>query len=155
MGADHGLKPVHPLNGLRVVSYYGCMNMFPPELRRKSRPTRQLEDQLERLGAEVYRWPGRDQCCGTFLSATSPEITTPMVNRLMTQAAECGAECVVTACAMCQLNLEIRCSRDLAIPVLHYSEILALTLGAADCGKGFYRHLTDPSGVLQDRGIPF
>ncbi len=155
MGAGEGLSPVHSLNGLRVAPYYGCMNMFPPVIRREGRPSRQLEDQLGILGAEAHAWPGRDQCCGTFLAATSPEITTPMVDRLMAQAVESGAECIVTACAMCQLNLEIRCTLDHTLPVLHYSEILALALGAADCRKGFHRHLQDPSETLKARGIPF
>lgn len=37
MGASRGLPPVHPLNGLRAAPYYGCMNMFPPEIRREAR----------------------------------------------------------------------------------------------------------------------
>jgi heterodisulfide reductase subunit B len=54
---------------------------------------------------------------------------------------------------MCQLNLEIRCTLNSRIPVLHLSEILALALGAEGHRDWFKRHLVDPRPALKSRGL--
>jgi len=59
------------------------------------------------------------------------------------------ADCLVTACALYQLNLEIRCSVKDKVPIFHFPEILALALGAEDYGGWFIRHLIDPRAVIQ------
>jgi heterodisulfide reductase subunit B len=76
-----------------------------------------------------------------------------LVNKIIEGANKVGAECIITACAMCQLNLEIRCTLDSKIPVLHLSEILALALGAERYGSWFKRHLVDPRPILKSRGL--
>ena len=63
------------------------------------------------------------------------------------------ANCLVTACAMCQLNLEIRCTTKTRLPIFHFSEILALALGAEDYETWFVRHLVDPRPVLQNLAL--
>jgi heterodisulfide reductase subunit B len=59
----------------------------------------------------------------------------------------------VTACAMCQLNLEIRCTLKDKIPTLHFSEILALAFGAKGSKSWFKRHLVDPMPLLKSKGL--
>jgi heterodisulfide reductase subunit B len=49
------------------------------------------------------------------------------------------ADCLVTACTMYQLNLEIRNTHKARIPIFHFSEILALALGADDYEEWFVR----------------
>jgi len=86
---------------------------------------------------------------------------TEQVNQIIESAMAAEAECVVTVCAMCQLNLDIRCTLNLDIrctlknrlPVFHFSEILALALGARDCHRWFARHLVNPRRVLKSRGL--
>jgi heterodisulfide reductase subunit B len=112
-----------------------------------------MEKNLSRLGARVVFWPFRNRCCGTFLAAAKPEAVTPMINRLMDAARRSGADCLVTACAMCQLNLEIRCTLADAIPTLHFSEVLALGLGGRWQPAWSQRHLVDPAPLLADRGL--
>jgi len=90
-----------------------------------------------------------NRCCGSFLSAARPDIVTPLVNEIIDGAASAGAQCLVTACAMCQLNLEIRGSAKIKLPIFHFSEVLALALGAVDYAAWFSRHLVDPSPILQ------
>jgi len=58
------------------------------------------------------------------------------------------ADCLVTACAMCQLNLEIRATTKTRLPVFHFSEVLALALGAEDYEDWFARHLVDPRPLI-------
>ena len=93
------------------------------------------------------------RCCGSFLSAARADVVTPLVNEILARAVAVGAECVVTSCAMCQLNLEIRCTWEPRLPIFHFSEILALALGAEDYEGWFSRHLVDPRPLLAAREI--
>jgi heterodisulfide reductase subunit B2 len=142
------------LKGLRFVPYYGCMLARPPAMRSETNYHGLMEKILSSLGATTLRWRYTSRCCGTFLSGSRPDIVVPMVNKIISGAAEAGADCIVTACAMCQMNLEVRCTLDQPIPVLHFSEILALALGLGKerHREWFSRHLVDPIPLLKNIG---
>lgn len=153
MGAAPSLDVRLDLKALKVAPYYGCMAMFPPSMGRALVPFQSFDDQLGEMGAEVLTWAGRNKCCGTFLTAARPELTVPLINKIMQSAIDVGAECLATACAMCQLNLEIRCTLEHRIPVFHFSEIMALALGSRDYGGWFKRHLVDPVPLLKNKQL--
>lgn len=146
-------KQVRDLQGLKVAPYYGCMGMFPPTIRPKVGEPVFMARQLKALGADVLNWMYSHRCCGTFLAAARPDVSTPRVNEIMASARDAGAQVIVTACAMCQLNLEIRCSLPESLPTLHFTELLALVLGAQDYPDWFERHLVDPRPVLSQAGL--
>ncbi len=137
------------LKGLRFVSYYGCMLASPPELRDEW-PVRPyvLEEMGEWFGAKALAWGYEYQCCGTYLSAVYPEATQKLVDRIMFAAKQSGADCIVTPCAMCQLNLEMRSTVEHPLPVLHFAELLCLALGLAKTWW-FRHHLIDPRPLLK------
>ena len=137
------------LNGLRFVPYYGCTLARPPRLAKEKYFQGEMEHILTALGGEPVHDALMHRCCGSFLSATDPEIVTPLVQEIIGSAVAAKADCVVTACAMCQLNLEMRNTSKARIPILHFSEILALALGADDYEEWFVRHLVDPRPVIQ------
>jgi heterodisulfide reductase subunit B len=141
------------LKGLKFVPYYGCTVYRPPDLKREKYYQGEMENVLAVLGAEPISGALSHRCCGSFLAATDPEIVTPLVNEIIETAVAAGANCLVTACAMCQLNLEIRCTAKTKIPVFHFSEVLALALGAQDYEGWFIRHLVDPRPLLQDLAL--
>jgi heterodisulfide reductase subunit B len=144
---------VQKLNGLKFVPYYGCMLARPPALGKERNYHQLMEKILSGFGAEAFPWAYSARCCGTFLAAARPDVATPLVNNIIEGARKAGAECIITACAMCQLNLEIRCNLDTKVPVLHLSEILALALGAENHSGWFKRHLVDPRPLLKERGL--
>jgi len=137
------------LEGLRFVPYYGCTLFRPPRLAKEKYFQGEMENILTALGAEAVPDALMYRCCGSFLSATDPEIVTPLVQEIIGSAAAAKADCLITACAMCQLNLEIRNGSRAKIPIFHFSEILALALGADDYEEWFVRHLVDPRPVIQ------
>ena len=141
------------LGGLKVAPYYGCMLAAPKELEQQRRYAGILESALTTLGAEPRLWNFYRRCCGTFLSATRPEVAAEVINRIMGDAMLSGADCIVTACAMCQLNLELRCSLPGKIPVLHFAEVMALALEAGEPEEWFKRHLIDPRPLFLERGL--
>lgn len=143
-----------PLSGLTFAPYYGCMLARPPQLRREKNFHGLLEKILGTLGATAVTWKGSNKCCGTFLSVARPDATTEVVNGIVQSGLDSGAECLVTACAMCQLNLEIRCDLKKQLPVLHFSEILTLALGKGEnTDQWFKRHLVDPKPLLAAKGL--
>jgi heterodisulfide reductase subunit B len=137
------------LKGLRFVPYYGCTLARPPRLAKEKYFQGEMESILTALGGEAVPDALMYRCCGSFLSVTDPEIVTPLVHEIIQSAAAAKADCLVTACAMCQLNLEIRNTNKAKIPIFHFSEILALALGAEDYEEWFVRHLVDPRPVIQ------
>ncbi|MBF0211157.1 MAG: hypothetical protein HQK68_09755 [Desulfamplus sp.] len=142
-----------PLDCIKFLPYYGCMLARPPEMKNMPNYHGLIEKILSSLGAEVVRWSYSSRCCGTFLSVSRPEIVTPIINDIMLQAVASGADCIVTACAMCHLNMEIRCSIKNPIPTLHFSEILSLAMGIKDYKGWFERHIVDPVPMLKQKGL--
>jgi heterodisulfide reductase subunit B len=141
------------LKGLKFVPYYGCTLYRPPALRRQKYFQAEVVNILTALGAEAVPRALLYRCCGSFLSAVRPKVVTTLVNQIIDSAVTAGADCLVTVCAMCQLNLEIRCTLEKKLPVFHFSEILALALGAEDYEDWFARHLVDPRPVLTARNL--
>jgi heterodisulfide reductase subunit B len=112
-----------------------------------------MEKTLAQLGLQPVNWSHASQCCGTFLTVARPDIVTPKVNSIMQGAAESGADCIVTACAMCHMNLEVRCALKNPVPIFHFSEILSLAFGPSHHKDWFSRHLIDPRPLLKRKGL--
>jgi len=141
------------LNGLKFAPYYGCMLARPPAMRHEKNFYGLMEKTLSSLGGTPVRWNNSSRCCGTFLSVSRPYIATRRVNEIVKNAIDSGAECIITACAMCHLNLEIRCKLKQKIPVFHFSEILSLSVGINEHKGWFKRHLVDPGPLLRSKNL--
>jgi heterodisulfide reductase subunit B len=144
---------VRDLGGLKFMPYYGCTVFRPPTLRKGAYYQGELGNVLATLGGVPITRALTHRCCGSFLTAARADVVTPLVNEIVESAITAGAQCIVTSCAMCQLNLEIRCTWEPRIPTFHFSEILALALGAEDYEGWFTRHLVDPRPVLESRNL--
>ncbi|MBU1344627.1 MAG: hypothetical protein KKE44_05595, partial [Proteobacteria bacterium] len=141
------------LKGLKIAPYYGCMLATQSRISDKHNHYGLIEKTVSSLGGQSIQWSFLSNCCGTFLSAGRPKIAEKLVNRIMEGAIRSGAECIVTACAMCQLNLEIRCTLEKQLPTFHFSEILSLaTMGKAS-KDWFNRHLINPKPLLEQRQL--
>ncbi len=141
------------LGGLKFMPYYGCTVFRPPALRKDTHYQGELGNVLAALGGVPITRALTHRCCGSFLTAARADVVTPLVNEIVESAIIAGAQCIITSCAMCQLNLEIRCTWEPKIPTFHFSEILALALGAEDYEGWFTRHLVDPRPLLESRNL--
>lgn len=150
---DYMDDPKSKLNKIKIAPYYGCMLAMPPDLRHEKNYYGIMEKTLSMLGAQIISFGYGTRCCGTYLSVTKPKVAEKVVNEIVSKAMEAGAECLVTSCSMCHLNLEIRCTIKSPIPVLHFSELLSMALGEKDHKKWFPRHIVDPVPLLKDRGL--
>jgi heterodisulfide reductase subunit B len=78
----------------------------------------------------------------------------------LSSAKKSGADLVITTCPLCQFNLDDRQpeiqknERDfMTIPVVYFTQLLALALGMAADDLGFERNLIDPLPVLREKGV--
>ncbi len=147
-------KVEKPLAGLRLVSYYGCYLVRPPELTGFDDPEnpQTMDRLLEALGAEVLDWRGKVDCCGGSLSLVRKDVITKLVAELCDAAREVGAEALVTACGLCHANLETRQAGKNPLPVFYFTELVGLALGC-DARPWFQKHLISPFGLLKKHGL--
>jgi len=156
VGAERiGEKVVRPLAGLKVVCYYGCYLVRPRELTGfDDLENPQIMDRLmAAAGAEVLDWDSKVDCCGGSLSLSERDVTIKLVAHICEAARDAGAEAVVTACPLCQLNLETRQGGDKPLPVFYFTELLGMALGLP-AGSWFKKHLISPSSLLKSHRLP-
>ncbi len=135
------------LQGLKLAPYYGCLLVRPENIAFDNPEQPQKMDLLlQELGADVVRWSYKTECCGGGLGITQGKATTPLVDRLVYEAKRAGAEALVTACPLCQANLEGRQSESM--PVFYFTELVGLALGLADTEAWFQAHLIDVFPLL-------
>jgi heterodisulfide reductase subunit B2 len=146
---------VHPLTGLKVVPYYGCLLVRPPEVVQFDDPENPhiMSDLLRAAGAQVKDWSYATDCCGGSLSLSRSDVVQNLVGRLVDRAREAGAEALVTACPLCQVNLEMRQLSQPKMPVFYFTELLGLALGVSETHKWWKKHLIDPRPLLQSAGL--
>jgi len=126
------------LAGLRVACYYGCLLTRPPEVVAFDNPENPtcMDELVAAVGAEPVLWPYKTECCGASLSITQSKVVGRLGRKLLLMARQAGAQCIVVACPLCQLNLDLRQSDaskagdDIpATPVLYVTQLLGLALG--------------------------
>lgn len=157
---DYGVDAIaarvqRPLTGLNVVPYYGCLLVRPPEVTEFDDPDHPyvMSELLEAIGAEVLPWSYATECCGAGLSLSRSDVVQNLVGRLAMRALEAGADALVTACPLCQVNLEMRQTSEPKIPSFYITELLGLALGLPQVGKWLSKHLIDPRPLIQSVGL--
>jgi heterodisulfide reductase subunit B len=146
-------KVKKPLEGLKVVAYYGCYLVRPPEITEFDDPENPtaMDRVMEALGAEVIDWSFKIDCCGGGLAIVAPEIVKNLSGKIAEAASELGADAIVTACSICQANLDMRQPKRSAsppLPIFYFSELSALALGSSSVNSWLAKHLVDPSDLL-------
>lgn len=142
-------KVVKTLEGLKAVCYYGCYLVRPKGLTcidDLENPT-VMERLLEVTGVEVLDWSFKVDCCGGTHSLLRPELVRELSGKLGEKAKQTGADLIVTACPLCQSNLEIYQGTK-GLPVLYFSELLGVAMGVEGTSRWLKRHLIRPPKVL-------
>jgi heterodisulfide reductase subunit B len=147
-------KVTNPLTGLRVVAYYGCYLVRPPELTGFDDPEnpQTMDRLLKALGADVVDWRGKVDCCGGGLSLTRRDMAQELVAGIRRAADEVGAEAIVTACGLCHANLESRQAGDKLLPVFYFTELIGLAFGL-NARPWLKKHLISPLDPLKKHGL--
>lgn len=145
-----------PLKGLNVVCYYGCLLVRPPEVTQfdhRENPE-SLDNIVNSLGARTIPWSYKTDCCGASLSITTPGVVEKMVARLLSAAREAGADAIVTACPLCQSNLEMRRKKEETdLPAFYFTELIGLAMELPNTEQWFKLHLVDPRPLLNSLSL--
>jgi heterodisulfide reductase subunit B len=141
------------LDGLKLAPYYGCLLLRPADEMEFDDPERPsiLENFLASLGCQVVDFPHKTECCGSFVAVSAPETAAACSARILETAAKCGAEMLVVSCPLCQYNLDcaqravpVGRTRAHQVPVVYFSQLLALALGCDEACLHFDVHAVDP-----------
>jgi heterodisulfide reductase subunit B2 len=155
-------KVTRPLEGLKLVPYYGCLTVRPPKVVDSESPEQPmaLDKIIQTLGATAVPWSFKTDCCGGSFSLSKPEVVVKLSGDLMAAAKHAGADGFVTDCPMCQANLDTR-QKEIAatlgnttsMPIFYITELIALALGLPKTSHWLAKHLVDPRPILSDRGL--
>ena len=150
-----------PLTDLRVGPFYGCYIVRPRERLGidEERPRdRYLAQLIEALGGTVVDYAGSHKCCGFPIITMNKTASLKQAGRHLGDAVDAGADCLVTPCPLCHLNLDLQqplaertVARELNMPVLHLPQLVGLALGLAPDQLGMQRHVVKPASVIDWR----
>lgn len=146
-----------PLKGLKVAPYYGCLLLRPQSEIGLDDPDQPkiLHDCLASLGCEVIDFPYQVECCGSYLAASKPELPEKLAAEIIASAQKHGAQALVTACPLCQFNLDYP-QREQAhsssgqLPVLYFTQLMAVALGLPEQAWGMSGHYVDPKPLFTE-----
>jgi heterodisulfide reductase subunit B len=146
------------LSGLKVACYSGCQ---------LSRPFDDLDDPefpalmgrlVGWLGAEVVDFPLSAKCCGGMAMTTRPEIGHALTGKILRNAKLRGADCLATACPLCQLNLEgyqakvaAAVGGDCDLPVLYFTQLMGTAFGLGAKELALKDSLTPVEALLAEK----
>ena len=154
-------KVVKPLKKLKIASYYGCLLVRPKEigLDDVENPT-VLENLMTALGAEAIDFPYKTECCASYQTVDKPEIVADRTYHILTSAQSQGAELVSVSCPLCAFNLDYRQKETVQkypefknIPILYFTQVMALALGCPEKDLRLDLHYIDPKPILREKGL--
>jgi heterodisulfide reductase subunit B2 len=146
-----------PFQGLKVACYYGCLLTRPPKVTLAEDPEypTHMDAVTEALGCRPVDWNYKTDCCGASLALTEQGIVDDLVGRIVADARACGAEAIVVACPLCQVNLDGR-QTEIArkqpdwqsVPVVFLSQLVGRAIGLDEKTLGLKKHLVDVAAVM-------
>jgi succinate dehydrogenase / fumarate reductase, cytochrome b subunit len=157
-GLDELAKQVtKPLEGLRVGPFYGCYILRPKHrLGYDEHPERDLylDRLIEALGGEVVEYAGARKCCGFPIITMNRETSLRQAGTHIGDALDAEADCLVTPCPLCHLNLDMQqpeaakiVGRELGLAVLHLPQLIGLALGFEPKQLGMGKHIASTEWV--------
>ncbi len=147
-----------PLRDLKVGPFYGFYIVRPTarlNIDAEHPRDQYLEQLIEALGGTVIDYAGSHKCCGFPIITMNREASLKQAGRHLSDALDADADCLVTPCPLCHLNLDLQqpsaekmVGRDLGLPVLHLPQLVGLALGLAPRELGMNKHVVRPGAVI-------
>lgn len=138
-----------PLEEFKPACYYGCLLTRPADVLEfdDCEHPQSMETLLNTLGAQCVDWNYKTECCGAGLTMADEGTVLDLSNKILSNAAQHGANCLVVACPMCHVNLDMK-QADIerkhgtrhAMPVYYLSDLVGLAIGLDKQALGIDRH---------------
>jgi succinate dehydrogenase / fumarate reductase, cytochrome b subunit len=151
-------KVVRPLTDLRVGPFYGCYIVRPTDrlgISRDNPRDTYLHQLIEALGGTVVDYAGAYKCCGFPIITMNKEASLKQAGRHLGDALDAEADCLVTPCPLCHLNLDLQqpgaervVGRELGMPILHLPQLVGLAFGLQPKELGMSKHVVKPTTVI-------
>ena len=147
-------KVTKPLKGMKAACYYGCL-LVMPQVHTGFDDTeypQSMDKIVKAMGDQVVEWSHKTECCGAALGTSKPEVGQRMIAAVLRNAKEAGAECIVTACPLCMMNLDMRqpgaekaTQEKFGLPVYYVTELLAIACGDSPEQVQVNKHFVEAS----------
>ena len=148
-------KVKNPLKGLKVAPYTGCQEVRPRFGFDNPENPVALDSIVEATGAEVVPYPSKCKCCGGSAVIAEEGLTLELMYRLLDDAAKNGAQCIVTPCPLCQMNLDAyqgkvnsKYNTKFDLPVLFVTQLIGVAIGLKKNQLGLKKNIVNPDKVL-------
>lgn len=162
--AEAGVKErvEHPLKGIKAACYYGCMTRFAYDVPVSDNVENPhgMETLVEFFGGETMDWSYKTACCGASAAINDPDTSFSLMAKIMKDALDRDANCIVTTCPMCQLNLDAYQERFCnahgiyaRLPVYFITELAGIALGIPMDDLNMKQHFIDVTGLVKKTGI--
>jgi len=150
------------LTNLRIAPYYGCLLLRPKEeldFDDTENPSI-MEKIIEALDAVPVDFSYKQECCGASFSACKEEMANALTHKVIKDAKDNKADCIMVACPLCHINLDLKqkdiekqVNEQLNVPVLYFTQILGLALGLSAKELSLDSHFVDTMQLLKDKDI--
>lgn len=145
------------LNGMKLAAYYGCLLTRPRAVVQFDDPEQPvaMDNLLQALGAETVAWSHKAECCGGGFAASQTDIVVDLGGQVLEAARQAGAQAIVVACPMCQINLDTRQKAidqsrhtSYCLPIVYFTQIMGLAMGFSFKQMALHHLFTDPRPLL-------
>ncbi len=156
-------KAVKKLTGLKPACYYGCLlTRFPIDVDVPDdvENPQGMEVVCKAIGAEPIDWSYKTDCCGASAAYNDADQSQLLMSRIFNDAIARGANCLVTTCPLCQMNVDA-CQDQVAekfgiakrLPVYFLTELIGLSMGIDATAMQVDRHFVDAMPLLKELNL--
>jgi heterodisulfide reductase subunit B len=148
------------LKGFKPACYYGCLlTRFPRDIQISDNVENPqgMETVCKSLRAEPVDWSYKTDCCGASAAINDADTSLLLMSRIIKDALARGANCFVTTCPMCQMNIDAyqdQVSESYGIqerlPVFFITELLGLAMGFTPEEMQIDKHFVDSLELLKE-----
>jgi heterodisulfide reductase subunit B len=156
-------KAVKKLTGLKPACYYGCLlTRFPVDIDVPDNVENPqgIEVVCKALGADPIDWSYKTDCCGASASVNDAEQSQLLMSRIFKDATARGANCIVTTCPLCQMNVDayqdevgVKYGIEKRLPVYFITELIGVSMGIDPVLMQVDRHFVDAMGLLKELNL--
>jgi len=143
------------LSGLKVACYYGCQEVRPIFGHDHPEYPKYMDKLVNALGAESVPFPMKSRCCGGSLIISEEAASLDLIKKLLDSAISNGADCMVTGCPLCQLNVDAyqtmvnsKYKTNYHLPVLFFTQLMGVAFGFEEKDLGLKTSIVPAEKVL-------